>query len=45
MKDTLKKEFWDNIFENTNFAEHIEKRYKMAYKSILGDDPSEITND
>jgi RecA/RadA recombinase len=45
MKDTLKKEFWDNIFENTNFAEHIEKRYKMAYKSILGNDPSEITND
>jgi RecA/RadA recombinase len=45
MKDTLKKEFWDNIFENTDFAEHIEKRYKIAYKSILGDDPSEIAND
>ncbi len=38
MKDTLKKEFWDNIFENTDFASHIEKRYKVAYKSILGDD-------
>ena len=35
MKDTLKKEFWDNIFENTDFASHIEKRYKIAYKSIL----------
>ena len=45
MKDTLKKEFWDNIFENTDFAEHIEKRYKIAYKSILGDDLSEIAND
>ena len=38
MKDTLKKEFWDNIFENTDFAEHIEKRYKVAYKSILSSD-------
>ena len=38
MKDTLKKEFWDNIFENTDFASHIERRYKVAYKSILGDD-------
>lgn len=38
MKDTLKKEFWDNIFENTDFASHIEKRYKVAYKSILGEE-------
>ena len=37
MKDTLQKEFWTNIFENTDFAEHIEKRYKVAYKSIIGD--------
>ena len=41
MKDTLQKEFWDNVFENTDFAEHIEKRYKVAYKSILGETPSE----
>lgn len=41
MKDTLKKEFWDNIFENTDFASHIEKRYKIAYKSILTGDVSE----
>jgi hypothetical protein len=40
MKDTLQKEFWDNIFENTDFAEHIEKRYKVAYKSILGEETS-----
>ncbi len=44
MKDTLKKEFWDNIFENTDFAEHIEKRYKVAYKSILTSD-DEVQND
>jgi len=44
MKDTLKKDFWDNIFENTDFAEHIEKRYKVAYKSILSSD-EEIQND
>ena len=36
MKDTLKKEFWDNIFENTNFASAIEERFKVAYGSILG---------
>jgi RecA/RadA recombinase len=41
MKDTLKKEFWDNIFEKTDFAQHIEQRYKVAYKSILGDDAQE----
>jgi hypothetical protein len=41
MKDTLKKEFWDNVFENTDFASHIEKRYKIAYKSILTGDGSE----
>ena len=38
MKDTLKKEFWDNIFNNTDFAQHIESRYKVAYKSILGEE-------
>ena len=41
MKDTLKKEFWDNIFEKTDFAQHIEQRYKVAYKSILGEEPQE----
>jgi RecA/RadA recombinase len=35
MKDTLTKEFWDNILEKTDFASRIEKRYKVAYKSIL----------
>jgi RecA/RadA recombinase len=37
MKDTLKKDFWDNIFQNTNFASAIEERFKVAYGSILGD--------
>jgi RecA/RadA recombinase len=41
MKDTLKKEFWDNIFEKTDFAQHIEQRYKVAYKSILSEEPQE----
>jgi RecA/RadA recombinase len=41
MKDTLKKEFWDNVFEKTDFAQHIEQRYKVAYKSILGEDAAE----
>ena len=40
MKDTLKKEFWDNIFENTNFASAIEERFKVAYGSILSSDES-----
>ena len=40
MKDTLKKDFWDNIFENTNFAKAIEERYKVAYGSILSNDES-----
>lgn len=43
MKDTLKKEFWDNVFEKTDFAQHLEQRYKVAYKSILNDE--EVAND
>lgn len=35
MKDTLKKEFWDNIFDKTDFSSAIERRYKVAYKSVL----------
>ena len=38
MKDTLKKSFWTTIFEKTDFAQHIESRYKVAYKSILGEE-------
>ena len=43
MKDTLKKEFWDTVFEKTDFAQCLEERYKVAYKSILSDDS--MTND
>jgi RecA/RadA recombinase len=35
MKETLKKSFWTKIFENTNFADAIQERYKVAYGSIL----------
>jgi len=38
MKDTLTKGFWSNIFEKTDFASQIEKRYKVAYKSILSEE-------
>jgi len=38
MKDTLKKEFWDNVFTNTDFKTQIEEKYKVAYRSILGED-------
>jgi len=41
MKDTLKKEFWENVFEKTDFSEHIEQRYKVAYKSIMGTEEDE----
>lgn len=46
MKDTLKKEFWAVIFEKTDLAQYIEKRYKIAYTSIISDDEvEEIEND
>jgi RecA/RadA recombinase len=41
MKDTLKKEFWENVFEKTDFSEHLEQRYKVAYKSIMGTEDDE----
>jgi RecA/RadA recombinase len=41
MKDTLNKEFWDAILEKTDFAEKVESKYKVAYRSILGDDSIE----
>jgi hypothetical protein len=34
------KEFWEKIFKTTNFAEYIEKRYKIARTAILDDDVS-----
>ena len=37
-KDTLTKEFWDPIFETTNFKEYIKSHYTIGLKSMLGDD-------
>lgn len=41
MKDTLKADFWKNIFENTDFASAIEEKFKVAHRSLLGDDPAD----
>ncbi len=41
MKDTLKADFWKNIFENTDFATAIEDKFKVAHRSLLGDDPAD----
>jgi RecA/RadA recombinase len=38
MKDTLKKEFWQKIFDETDFKTQIEEKYKVAYRSILGEE-------
>jgi hypothetical protein len=32
------KQFWMDMFANTDFAQYIEKNYKMAHGSIMGDD-------
>ena len=32
-KDTLDAEFWEPIFETTNFADFLEKTYKIGYSS------------
>ena len=34
-KDTLEAEFWEPIFETTNFAEFLAKTYKIGYNSTL----------
>jgi RecA/RadA recombinase len=38
MKDTLKEEFWTNVFDNTNFKEWIQERYKIAHSAMLEED-------
>lgn len=30
IKQTLQKAFWTPVFENTDFAQHIEKRFKVG---------------
>ena len=32
-KDTLEADFWEPIFETTNFADFLEKTYKIGYSS------------
>lgn len=39
MKDTLKADFWKTLFEKTDFASAIENKFKVAHRSLLGDDP------
>jgi len=39
-KDTLNAEFWEPIFETTNFAKFLEKTYKVGYNSEI--DPQTI---
>ena len=34
-KDTLSAEFWEPVFESTNFAEFLEKTYKIGYNSNI----------
>jgi RecA/RadA recombinase len=37
-------EFWKKMFVETDLAQHIEKTYKMAHGSILGDENNEDSN-
>jgi len=32
---TMNREFWENVFEKTDFASYIEKRYKVASKDMI----------
>ena len=34
--ETLKGDFWKNIFDKTDFAKKIEEKFKVAYKSLIG---------
>ena len=37
-KDTLNAEFWEPVFETTNFAEFLQKTYKIGYVNEVGTD-------
>ncbi len=46
LADTLEKEFWQTIFENTNFKEFVKKTYTIGYKSDINlNDLIEVAND
>jgi hypothetical protein len=38
MKDTLIPGIWETIFEKTDFTSAIENKFKVAHRSLLGDD-------
>jgi len=38
MKDTLKKDFWEPILEQTDFADFIERSYKIPETNMLSED-------
>lgn len=43
LKDTLNAEFWEPIFETTDFAKFLEKTYKIGYNSeITSEDILEV---
>jgi len=41
IKDTLNKEFWDDILSNQKFKDYIKKTYEVSYGSILELDEKE----
>jgi hypothetical protein len=34
-KDTLKAEFWEPIFAETDFKEFIQKQYTIGHKALI----------
>lgn len=43
IKDTLTKEFWEDILNNQKFKDYIKKTYEVSYGSILVDEEAEET--
>ena len=37
-EQTLEKEFWDPIFNDTDFKEFIKKHYTIGYRSMINAD-------
>ena len=35
---TIEKEFWDPVFENTDFKEFVKKQYTIGYQSVINMD-------
>jgi hypothetical protein len=36
-KDTMNKEFWDSIFQSTDFSKFIEKKYCIGVREMMSD--------